>query len=590
MEPRPPSQPRTRRARPQFAKIKTQYRLKRRNVPSGCADHSDGNDRAIRASPSRFGMSGDRRSGPERGWSRRCRKPAGREVRSGFTDSRFGAGNTVIDPSQDEEVIGNDVDDEGPVEVLLRLAASARFFRSADGRLYAQVPVGRRREIYGLKSAALRDWLSRGYFCDCRRLPSDRAIHRVVDALEAIARFEGGTPSFFVRVGRDSKDNGSAFYVDLGDPSGQAIKIGPEGWSVVDRPGVPFRRPEGLLAFPIPCRDGSIDLLRPYVNLKEPDFRLLIGWLAAVLRPVGPYPILVIMGEQGSAKSTLARILRLLVDPQARPFLAGPKSTRDMMVTAVNGWLLAYDNISVIPGWLSDNLCRLVFGGGFAARTRFATDVRSVIHAQRPVMLNGIEDFVRRGDMVDRTVFLHLPPIAPEGRRAENEFWSSFQADYPRILGGVLDAVVDGLRELPSVPPPELPRMADHAQWGEAVDLGLGWVPETLRSTDKANRQEAAMTALEDSAVGNALLQIAPVWRSGRAPLPSRRPSSRYTWAKRSPTRPAGRRRPRCWPAGCAGSHLGSAWTAYPSLSPGPASTDSSPSRKSRFRLFHRQS
>jgi hypothetical protein len=37
------------------------------------------------------------------------------------------------------------------VRVLLRIASAARLFRSADGRFYAQVPVGKRQEIYGLK-------------------------------------------------------------------------------------------------------------------------------------------------------------------------------------------------------------------------------------------------------------------------------------------------------------------------------------------------------------------------------------------------------------------------------------------------------
>ena len=276
---------------------------------------------------------------------------------------------------------------------------------------------------------------------------------------------------------RDGDGNVSTYFLDLGDPSGRAIQIRVDGWTVVDRPDVHFRRPAGLLPLPLPSRDGSIDLLRPYVNLANGDFRLLVAWLTAALRPVGPYPILAIHGEQGSAKSTLARILRLLIDPQSSPLLLQPKSTRDLMATAVNGWLLAYDNISAIPNWLSDSLCQLVFGGGFAARALFSNDDRSDIHAQRPVILNGIEEFVRRGDLTDRTVFLHLPPILPTARRAEDEFWSSFHADYPRILGGVLDAVVGGLRVLPSVSLPELPRMADYAKWGEAVGQGLGWAP-----------------------------------------------------------------------------------------------------------------
>ena len=52
---------------------------------------------------------------------------------------------------------------EGVVEALLRIASTAQFFRSADGRFHAQVPIGDRYEIYGLKSTAFGDWLIDSY-------------------------------------------------------------------------------------------------------------------------------------------------------------------------------------------------------------------------------------------------------------------------------------------------------------------------------------------------------------------------------------------------------------------------------------------
>jgi hypothetical protein len=179
----------------------------------------------------------------------------------------------------------------------------------------------------------------------------------------------------------------------------------------------------------MPTRDGSIELLRQYVNLTESDFRLMIAWLTAAMRPVGPYPILVLNGDQNSGKSTLARILRLLNDPQACPVLALPGSTEDLMATTVNGWLLVYENITAIPGWFSDCVCQLAFGGGFARRKFYTNDERSVIYAQRPVVLVGIGDFVVRGDLRDRSVFLHLPPIPDTSMLAERTFWPQFRAD-----------------------------------------------------------------------------------------------------------------------------------------------------------------
>ena len=243
---------------------------------------------------------------------------------------------------------GHTLERPGAVQVLARLASSARLFRSADGRLCAQVPVGDRFEVFGLKSAAFRDWLIDGFLIDHPEPPPSYSIRRVVGMLEARARFNDAIPEVFVRVGRDGVGQNSRCFLDLGDPFGRAIEIHPQGWFVVDRPDVHFRRPAGQLPLPVPSPDGSIDLLRPFVNLSNDDFRLLITWMTASLRPVGPYPILVLSGPQASAKTTLATMVRLLIDPQVCPVLYPPDSTQNLMATAVNGWLLAYDNISTI--------------------------------------------------------------------------------------------------------------------------------------------------------------------------------------------------------------------------------------------------
>ncbi len=201
-----------------------------------------------------------------------------------------------------------------------------------------------------------------------------------------------------------------------------------------------------MLPLPVPESGGTISLLRPYVNLGEVDFRLFVAWITAAIRPDGPYPPLVLYGEQGSAKTTLARVARLLVDPHSAPLLGEPSSARDLMITSLNSRLLAFDNLGNLPGWLSDCFCRLATGGGHATRSLFTDDQITYIQAQRPIILNGIDDFVKRGDLVDRSVFLNLSPIHPSDRRTENEIWASFQFDYSRILGSVLDAVVLGMR------------------------------------------------------------------------------------------------------------------------------------------------
>src|SRR5262249_43670176 len=94
-------------------------------------------------------------------------------------------------------------------------------------------------------------------------------------------------------------------------------------------------------------------------------------------------------------------------------------------------------------------------------------------------------------------------------RRAEKEFWSAFQGEHSRILGGVLDAIVGGLRELPSVQLSRMPRMADFARWGEAIGRGLGWHQGELTAAYSNNRLDATETAIDGSAVGRAILAFA---------------------------------------------------------------------------------
>ena len=347
---------------------------------------------------------------------------------------------------------------EGPVRVLLKLAAGAPLYRSGDGSVHVRVPVGGRQEVYGTRSGALRDWLIEGYFAERNEPPAPWAIARVVGLLEARARFDGDVPSVFIRVGGGGDEAGPCYFLDSGDATGAAIRISPRGWEITREADVQFKRPAGMLALPVPERGGSIELLRPYVNVDDDGFRLVIAWMTAALRPVGPYPILSLHGEQGSAKSTLARVLRLLIDPQHCALLGEPASTRDLLVTARSGWLLAYDNITAMPDWLSNSLCRLVSGAGQAGRALFTDDERVVLEAQRPVILNGIEDFVRKSDLIDRTVFAHMRAISQKKRRDEEEFWKSFRADQHLILGSVLDAVVGGLRELPGVKLERMPR------------------------------------------------------------------------------------------------------------------------------------
>jgi hypothetical protein len=212
-----------------------------------------------------------------------------------------------------------------------------------------------------------------------------------------------------------------------------------------------------MLPLPVPVPGGSMNQLRELINVTEEEWPLVAAWLLSAYRPSGPYPLLCLHGEQGSAKSTTARALRALVDPNTAPVRSEPKEPRDLMIAASNGWVLALDNLSRVPAWLSDALCRMSPGGGFATRQLYSDGEETIFDAQRPVILTGIEELATRGDLVDRSLLVTLPAIPGNRRLTEQEFWPGFHQRQPAILGSLLTAVSTALGVLPAVRLDQLP-------------------------------------------------------------------------------------------------------------------------------------
>ena len=200
---------------------------------------------------------------------------------------------------------------------LLQLVdeAGADLFSDASGEALVSFTVGGHRETWPVRSSATERWLVELFFGRDGRTPNSDALETAVDRLVGRARFEGRVESVGLRV---AEFNGH-LYLDLCNSEWRAVEIAPNGWRVIDDPPIRFRRTTGMLPMPAPKPGGLIDCLRRFINVGalsggNEDFRfvLAVGWLLAALRPRGPFPVLAIAGEQGTAKSSFARILRRL--------------------------------------------------------------------------------------------------------------------------------------------------------------------------------------------------------------------------------------------------------------------------------------
>jgi hypothetical protein len=387
---------------------------------------------------------------------------------------------------------------------LVPVLAKIELFHTATGVAYADLVTEDHRETWPVRSKRFRGWLRRCHYRATGEALSAGLLRSALDLLEARAQFDAVERAVDVRV----VEHSGRIYLDLADECWRAVEIGPEGWGVVSAPPVRFRRPLGMLALPQPEHGGSLDDLASLLNLRSPnDLVLVVAWLLAALRGVGPYPLLAVSGEQGSTKTTLSKLLKALVDPNTAPVRALSREQRELMIAANNGHLLAFDNLSVLPSWLSDALCRLASGGSFAVRQLYTDDDEVLFEAARPILLNGIEDVIGRADLSDRAIFLNLAPIAEDERRSEAELWREFERKRQRILGVLLDAVACGLRELPWLRLERLPRMADFALWATACESAL-WPAGTFMRAYETNRRAAAADAVDADPVAACVYEI----------------------------------------------------------------------------------
>jgi hypothetical protein len=333
---------------------------------------------------------------------------------------------------------GGDGDDENQSQATLaaNMAADWDLWHTPAKDAYATFPVGEHLETWPVRSKMFKRFLAKQFFEEHGKAMNAEALGAAVNLIEAQALFDGSEHPVHVRVA----EHDGKVYLDLCNPDWQVVEISPNGWQVIAESPVKFRRSAGMLPLPTPESGGSLEKLRTFLNVEDATWPLVVAWLVTALRPQGPYPVLALFGEQGSAKSTTGRLLRDLVDPNSASLRAEPRDGRDLMIGANNSWCLAYDNLSHVPPWLSDALCRLSTGGGFATRELYTDQDEVIFDSQRPVLLTSIEEVATRSDLLDRCVIVWLPAIPESGRRPEAQILKAFKEVRPRILGALLDA------------------------------------------------------------------------------------------------------------------------------------------------------
>jgi hypothetical protein len=390
---------------------------------------------------------------------------------------------------------------------LFQLFDDFEYFHSGPARdAYVRLQTGTHKEVWALgnNGGRVREILTHRYYEKYDRAPSGESLTSAIETIRAKCR-AGTNAEVYVRFAR-SRD---AIYLDLCDDAWRAVKVTAVGWEVVTDCPVLFRRPNGALPLPEPVRGGTLDALRPLINVGDDiQWRLMVGWIVGTFLPKGAFPHLVIEGAKGSAKSTAVSMLQSFLDPSTAELAAPPKNEEDAILSALNAGILAFDNMSGCRADFSDTLCRFSTGAAFRTRTFYSNTEITLIAVKLPCLLNGIDAGVMRDDLLDRSIMLNLPYIAPDNRLPEEYVWGEFHRVHAACLGATLDAVVTGLLNLEKTTLPELPRMADFAVWVAACEPALPWKPGEFLKAFVGRQGEASAILIENHELAQAIREL----------------------------------------------------------------------------------
>lgn len=391
--------------------------------------------------------------------------------------------------------------------VALALAEGVFLFRDAVNKDVAMVTLPHTGPAiaYRVASEAAKLWLRSAVYRTWGKPIAAHPLNEAIATMEAIALFDRPSCPVFARVAGD----GNTVAVDLGTEDGRVVLIGREGWNIEATTAHKFVRGAGFRNLPLPeAGNDSLRRLQTFLGLDDQNYRLLLAFLVNALRPEGPYFILLVEGEQGSGKSFFCEIIKRIIDPNDALRVRLPDKPQDLMIQAKEYRLLSFDNASGMSAEMSDALCSLATGGGFAVRKLYTDGDLYVMTYTRPFMINGIGGYANRPDLMERAIPIRLPSMPEGGRKTEEELLAEFDQMLPGVLGALYDAVAHALREYDNIEPPRHLRMADAARWISAAEEGLGEEPGAIIDAIAVAQNEFVVDRVNDDPLVLALRKV----------------------------------------------------------------------------------
>ncbi|MDD2768837.1 MAG: hypothetical protein PHT19_08890 [Methylococcus sp.] len=401
-------------------------------------------------------------------------------------------------------------------------AVRVAFDQSGNARLLHVEDSGRL-TVLGLESQAASDWIIARVVRNGGAAPSTSTLDGQMALLRNNARIQGDRVTVYVRVAAVD----DSIFLDIGDPEGRAIVIGPDGWAVQHNSTVAFIRGPAYGELPLPCRAGGAYeafavLARWHRAAGVPREKVpaVIAAEVAALLPDGAAMILNFIGAAGSGKSTHAAQIVRTQDPVRTGRIPTIREVgiEHAAAAAQSSHWLVWDNMPVLGADQQNTLCRVVSGTEDVKRRLYTDGDVARLAVQNPVIVTSITPAITAPDAASRTI--RVPFTRRREFRSDTEVAATFEAQRGELLGAQCDLLVEVLRRLPDVRKQGGAghRTAGFIQVGECITQAIGQPPGAFKQYMAADRAAEAQELIEGDPFVRALLRVLKQWAAEAQP------------------------------------------------------------------------
>jgi phage/plasmid primase-like uncharacterized protein len=411
--------------------------------------------------------------------------------------------------SKIESVVIDDVLDKKDISLIDKILEKIELTKSTNETAFATLPNGLTAKV---GSSIFKDWVGFEYNNLTGKYIKESQLKDIVHNIKGKTMFSQTTSKdIFKRVGYSS-DNQN-IYIDMANSDFNVIKVNANGWEVVKSKttGIKFETTNNMQPLPHPIKGRDVGKLWQFTNIKDVNQqKLLLAWLVNCFIPFSGYPVLVLTGGEGTAKSTTQSNLRDLIDPSTGNLRMKGSGSDFLPIQAINNYMVSLENLGSGKNNLTpteqDQLCTIATGGSLSNRKKYSDDEESMQVVKNPIMLNGITGFISQQDLLSRCVVLGLSKIKDSERKTDRDIEAKFIEAKPEIFGALLDIVAKVINLLPSIQADNLPRMAEFGKIGVALESVMGWKSGEFLQTYRDFQNEVAMETLESEPVIIALI------------------------------------------------------------------------------------